>query len=512
MERCWDGLSQSAAADPSILPVVIRAGLVVIALALVLVGCDDNKKKSAVVAKPKGPPPPTQQFRSRPDLKPPPVKVLTANSSESGFVFLAPKMKVVQAGPMIVDNRGRVVWFHPLDTHGVADFRVQRYRGKPVLTWWRGRAPMGVGSGYYAVYDDTYREIARVRAGHGYAGDIHEFIITPRNTALFTVYHQLHVDLSSVGGPKEGRIFDSIVQEVEIPSGRVLFEWHSWPEVALKESYAPPPKASKGKKAAPDDYFHVNSIALEPNGNFLVSGRNTHALYEIDRKTRKIRWRLGGKRSDFRMGPGTMFAWQHDARRQPDGTITIFDNGAAPPVEKFSRILVLRVDTSSKKAMLVRSYRHPKRLLVPFEGNAQFLPNGHVFVGWGAIPYYSEFDASGRVVLDAHFGKGIARITGPNQDADSYRAYRFVWHGHPTNRPAVAVDRGRLSVSWNGATEVVRWRVLAGSNADHLRRVKDVAKTGFETSIPISSAAYSAVQALARDGSVLQTSRTEKGG
>src|SRR5438876_2182637 len=323
---------------------VLRLVVLGVTLALLLTACGHSKHKSAAAKKPTGPPPPTQHFLSRPDLKPPPVRVLGDPAAAApGYVFLAPKMKVVQAGPMILDNRGDVVWFKPLDTHGVSDFRVQRYRGKPVLTWWRGQAPMGVGRGRYVIYDDTYHQITQVRAGHGYAGDIHEFMISRRNTALFPVYHQLPDDLTSVGGPKEGRIFDGIFQEVDIPTGRVLFEWHSWPAVGLKESYAPPSQAAQGQKAPPYDYFHINSIEVEPNGNFLISARNTHALYEIDRKTGRILWRLGGKKSDFEMGPGTNFEWQHDARRHPDGTITLFDNGAAPSVEKFTRILVFRV-------------------------------------------------------------------------------------------------------------------------------------------------------------------------
>jgi Arylsulfotransferase (ASST) len=485
-----------------------------VAVTLVIAGCDETKEtKQAAPKKPKGPPPPTQHFRSRPDLKPPPVRILTAaHSTAPGYVFLGPKMKVVQAGPMILDNRGQVVWFKPLETHGVADVKVQRYRGKPVITWWRGRAPMGVGTGYYILYDDTYHEITRVRAGHGYTGDIHEFVITPRNTALFTIYHQLHVDLTPIGGPKEGRIFDGIVQEVDIATGKVVFEWHSWPEVGLKESYAPPPKKAKGKKAPPDDYVHLNSIEIEPNGNFLVSARNTRAVYEIDRKTRTILWRLGGKKSDFEMGRGAKFAWQHDARRLDDGTITIFDNGAAPPVEKFSRVLVLKVDDHAKRATLVRSYRHPKRLLVPFEGNAQFLPNGNVFVGWGAVPYFSEFDRRGRVVLDASFGRGTARIKGPNQDADTYRAFRFVWHGHPTDRPAAAVFGSKLYVSWNGATEVAKWQLLSGKTAESLRPGATVPRRRFETALPLHgvSAAYVAARALDRNGATLGTSRAVK--
>jgi arylsulfotransferase ASST len=490
---------------------VIRrsAGLLVAVAFVAGCGSSNHAKQAAAPAKAKGAPPPTQHFVSRPDLKPPPVRILASSGATApGDIFLGPKMKVVQAGPMILDSRGRVVWFKPLATHGVSDVKVQHYRGKPVITWWQGHAPQGVGSGYYAIYDDHYQQVAQVRAGHGFSGDIHEFVITPQNTALFTIYHQLHVDLSSVGGPKQGRIFDGIVQEVDIPSGKVLFEWHTWPAIGLKESYAPPPSKAKGAKAPPHDYVHLNSIDVEPNGNLLVSARNTHAIYEIDRKTKKILWRLGGKRSDFKMGPGTNFEWQHDARRQDDGTITLFDNGAAPPLEKFTRILVLRVDAGAKRATLVRSYRHPKRLLVPFEGNAQVLPNGDVFVGWGAIPYFTEFSRNGRVLLNGSFGKGTARITAPNQDADTYRAYRFVWHGSPTDRPAAAVSNGKLYVSWNGATDVAKWQLLSGKDPGNLQAGATAAKSGFETALPLTSAgAYAAARAIAADGRILGTSR-----
>jgi Arylsulfotransferase (ASST) len=487
----------------------VRAvSILTIALAVVAAGCGSHKKAAQTTAaaapKAKGPPPPTQHFVSRPDLEPPPVRVITNKPGTApGYIFLGPKMKVLQAGPEILDDSGNVVWFDPLSTHGVSDVKVQRYHGKQVITWWRGKAPMGVGTGYYAIYDDHYRQIARVRAGNGLTGDIHEFLITPQNTALFTVYHQLHVDLSPYGGPKDGRIFDGIVQEKDIATGKVLFEWHSYPTVGLKESYAPPPKAN-AKKPAPWDYFHVNSIDVEPNGNFLVSARNTHTIYEISRTTKKILWRLGGKKSSFKMGPGTNFEWQHDARRQADGTITLFDNGAAPPLEKFTRILRLRLDVSTKRATLVKSYHHPKRLLVPFEGNAQVLPDGHIFVGWGGVPYYSEFSASGQLLLDVRFGKLSGRITGPNQDADSYRAYKFVWHGFPTDKPAIAVKNGKAYVSWNGATEVRSWKLVVDGKAGTA-----APKRGFETALAVPSGAKKvAVQAIDASGAMLAMSKT----
>ena len=200
---------------------------------------------------------------------------------------------------MILDDAGQLVWFHPLDTEGVTDFRAQRYDGRPVLTWWRGKSELGVGDGHYVIVDDAYREIATVSAGNGLTGDIHEFLITDRDTALITIYHELPADLSSIGGPKDGAILEGVVQELDIGTGRVLFEWHSAPEVELEESYAEVPKAEKGEEADAYDYFHINSVAEDEDGNFLVSARNTHAVYKISRARRKVMWRLGGKRSDY---------------------------------------------------------------------------------------------------------------------------------------------------------------------------------------------------------------------
>jgi hypothetical protein len=483
-------------------------------LAVAVAGCSSSAKKSSPPPKKPaaeaGPPPgPTQHFRSRPDLRPPVVKIrVAAHDTAPGYIFLAPKMAVAQAGPMIMDNRGQLVWFHPLKlTKGVTDFRVQHYKGKPVLTWWRGRVSnVGVGvNGWYVIYDDSYRPIAEVRPGSGFVGDVHEFHLTGRNTALMTIYHRRRVDLTSIGGPKDGLIWDGIVQEVDIATGKVLFTWHSYPQIGIKESYSEPPKKQLGTKPFPYDYIHLNSIDEEPNGNLLVSGRNTHTVYEVSRKTGKILWRLGGKKSTFKLGPGVRTAWQHDARRQPDGTITVFDNGAAPPVHKFSRVLVIRLDQQNKTATLVRSYHHPKKLLSPFEGNAQFLPDGHVFVGWGGWPYVSEFSKDGKLLFDAYFGHGKP----PGEDADTYRAYRFVWHGHPKDVPATAVANGKVYVSWNGATDVTRWQVLVGSASDNLKAGPAAPKSGFETAIQLpADGKYVAVQALDASGKVLAVSKT----
>jgi hypothetical protein len=428
-----------------------------------------------------------------------PVSVLTpAHRTAPGYVFLAPKKDVDQAGPLILDDRGQVVWFDPLETHGVTDFRVQTYRGKPVLTWWQGQSDQGVGNGHYVIMDGRYRQIAVVRAGNGLHGDIHEFLITPRNTALITVYHEVPYDLSPWGGARQGRLNEGVVQEVDIATGRVLFEWHSAEHVPPSESYEPLPKDA----STAWDYFHVNSIDRDGSGRLLVSARHTHAVYEIRKSDGAILWRLGGKESDFASGPGSRFAWQHDARRLPDGTIMLFDNAASDPGTARSKVLVLRVDERRRTATLVRRYGHSPPLLSTSQGNAQLLADGHVFVGWGSNPYATEYDRAGNVRFDLRFGVG--RV-------DSYRAFRFGWTGVPTTRPAVALrpadDRTTVYASWNGATEVARWRILAGADAARLSPVVTVARDGFETHVTVSSTApIFAVEALAADGSVLRRS------
>jgi Arylsulfotransferase (ASST) len=430
---------------------------------------------------------PYRQFYSRPDLKPPRVDLLIRTRHASrGDIFIAPKKKVVQGGPLILDNRGRVIWFLPIDARGVTDFRAQRYRHEPVLTWWRGKSADGSRLGRYSIYDNSYRLVAQVRPGNGLSGDMHEFLITRRNTALMTLSHRVRV--------KSRLVLEGAVQELEIKTGRVLFEWHSIDHVPLLESYYRLPRDS----SRTFDYFHVNSIGIDQDGNLLVSARNTHTIYKISRRTGRILWRLGGKRSDFVLGAGVRFGWQHDARRRPDGTLTLFDNAAAPKVRKQSRALVLRLDERRMRAVLLHSFVHRPPLVAVDQGNIQKLRDGNYLVGWGHQPYVTEFGPHGKTLFDLRFGRA---------GVDSYRAYRFPWIGHPTRPPALAVDGDVVYASWNGATEARAWQLLAGPEKKKLRPVATVPKAGFETAIRLPrDAAWIAVRALDRRGRSLARS------
>jgi hypothetical protein len=323
---------------------------------------------------------------------------------------------------MIIDNNGQLVWFGK--GRSARDFKMQYYKGRPVLTWWEGKVAQGRGGGEYVIFDGSYDEISRVRAGNGYRGDPHGFLITPEATALLTSYEEVSMDLSAVGGPVDGAVWDGIAQEIDIETGELLFEWHSLEHVGIEESYIEPPDD-------PDhlyDYFHINSIDVDHDGNLLLCARNTWTVYKLERSSGEILWRLDGKKSDFKMGPGTHSAFQHDARRHQDGTISIFDNGAHPKVHDQSRGIVVELDEEKMSAKLVREYTWPKKPLATSQGNMQLLPDANEFIGWGSAPLISEFSHDGKLLLEGHFPP----------DGESYRAFRFPWSGTPGRGP----DRG----------------------------------------------------------------------
>jgi arylsulfotransferase ASST len=262
-------------------------------------------------------------------------------------------------------------------------------------------------------------------------------------------------------------VVGGVIQEIELPSGRVLFEWRSLDHVAIDESHQP--YSPKGAY----DYFHVNSIELDHDGNYLVSARNTWAVYKIDRHTGAVLWRLGGKKSDFEMGPGTVFAWQHDARRHGGSNylLSLFDDGAMPPVQPQSKALVLELDMKRKTATVHRKLTHYPNVLAWALGSVQVLPNGNVLVGWGTAPYLTEYDKDGKVVFDARLPKG----------GENYRALRFPWKGRPATAPDLIrkFEHGKhvIYASWNGATELAAWKLEAPGHSTRQPRA------GFETAI-----------------------------
>jgi len=442
-----------------------------------------------------GDPSAVQHYSSDPALTPSTLQITTPAKpgASSGYLFLAPYQGQGTPGPMIADASGNLVWFHPLGA-GVAatNFHVQQYDGRPVLAWWQGRIiQAGFGEGEDVLYDSSYRPVAEIRAGNGYRVDLHVLRLTPVGTAWIDAFDPIHMNLSAAHGAADGLISDSVVQEIDVKTGLVMWEWHALGHIPLAESNEALPDGSY-----PWDYVHVNSAAPGPAGDVLISARNTWALYDLDIHSGEVRWRLGGRRTSFKLGAGTRFYWQHDAEFQPGGLISVFDNGSDPPKERQSRGLLLRADTASHTVSLIRQFVNPtKTLLSESQGNALALPGGNWLLGYGRLPNVTEFDSSGQVLLDATLGKNV----------QNFNAFLAPWIGQPGTPPSLAAQpdgAGAVTVaaSWNGATNVASWRVLAGSSASTLAPVASAPKAGFQTTITVHAAGpFFAVQAL--DGS-----------
>ena len=359
----------------------------------------------------------------------PPVTVLTRGADNgNGDIFLTPIGGGYPSGPEIVSRTGKMIWFRPLPPGELAtDFRTQMYRGRPVLTWCQlsGSGSQAKWTDY--IYDDRYRKIAQVTAGNGYLTDWHEFLITPWNTALITATRlaTAHLSLRSRRGIVIQTVIDDIVQQIDIRSGKVLFQWNSMGHVPYRDSQVPRPASA----STPWDWFHLNAVHLDTDGNLLINSRYTWTTYKVSRKTGKIIWELGGKQSTFtlRAAPGQIldrageiFAFQHDPEAIGNGEYTFFDDEAAESTAllSHSRAVTVKLDLGTRVATLVSSDNQPEGLLAAAEGNAQTTRNGDLFVGWGVLPSFSEFSPAGRLLLNAELPTGVG----------SYRAYRLPWH------------------------------------------------------------------------------------
>jgi hypothetical protein len=449
-----------------------------------------------------GGPADVQSFRSQPELHPPTVTVHqpAGAGGAPGYLFAAPFLGPGQYGPMIFDNAGNLVWFDPLPAgQDAADFRTQIYHGKNDLTWWQGRTiQLGYGLGKDVIANANYQDVAVVKAGNGLQADEHEFTVTPKGSAYVLAYSPVQSDVSSAGGAAHGVAVDGVIQEIDIHTGLVMWEWHSLANVALSESYSKTPAAPSGAY----DYFHINSLTVDGHGNLLISARNTWALYDVNARSGRVMWRLGGKKSTFALGPGVAFAYQHNAQWLPNGDISLFDDEGAPPVAPPSRGEIVKLDLKTKTATLAgQLVRTPGPLRTGSQGNLQSLPGGGWMVGWGGLPNFTEFNAQGQVVYDAQLPAG----------ENSYRVYREPWVAQPASTPAIAARTvgatNTVYASWNGASTVDSWQLLTGSSSTRLTVVSTTPRSGFETTIPAPSAAFFQVRALSASGRVLGASK-----
>jgi len=450
---------------------------------------------------PPAPPADVQRFNTLPGVAAPILTVTAPDRDpQAGDLFLTNGPGPGTYGPLIYGPEGRLIWFDQLPPGEVAEnLAVQRYRGEPVLTFWVGRVPdLGFGEGEDLVLNRRYQTVLRVRAGNGLKADLHDFQLGPNETAYITAYNPIRCNLAAVGGNANGAVIDTAIQEIDLRTGLVRWEWHALDHIPVGDSHTSPPAGE-----SPWDWFHLNSIDVEQNGNLFISARNTWAGYQLEAGGGRVLWQIGGVESSFKLGAGVETAWQHSGTVLGPEEVGFFDDGANPPVHSQSRAVRIRLNFATHQATLAAAYLHPSPLLSVSQGNAQWLPDGDVVVEYGSIPELSEYGPHGELLYDAHLPL----------DMTSYRGYRFPWEGLPATPPAVSANENSteeetiVHVSWNGATGVSSWRILAGESPRALKPQALVPATAFEVSASLPHRfRYVSAQALGADGALLGSS------
>lgn len=458
-------------------------------------------------------------FVATPKLHPPKIAAKfhgRRSALAHGYFFIANfpnltqnRAMVGQSGPLIVDSHMQPIWFKPVSTSVVADnLALQRYKGKPALSYWEGvvtkTGQIKPGSSDVVVLDQHYKQIAKLKAPAPWTLALHEFIISGNNAWAVATRE---VNGSAYGAPAGVTLVDTAAIEFSLSDpSKPIYVWDPLQHIPVSDTYQVPVT-----KAHEWDPYHMNSLQLTGNGTFLVSLRNTSAAYLIDKATSSPVWTLGGKHSTFKFASkSAQFAFQHDVQLHSGNLVSMFDdhccamkaNGQFILPNHNSRGLVLKLDTTKKTATFVSDVSRGRNSFTAFLGNDQLLPNGNSLVGYGSQPYFDEYDRKGNLLLDA-------TLPGPDL---SYRVYLQHWIGTPGYPPdgAVKTRGGSATVyaSWNGATEVRKWRVLAGNSSSHLRTVATKNRSGFETAIALSKS-YKTYEVVALDskGKKLGTSK-----
>ncbi|KAJ5220224.1 hypothetical protein N7468_009428 [Penicillium chermesinum] len=463
---------------------------------------------------------PYQTFVTEPDFHPPIFDIeKNEEAIAEGLILFTPSTESRAniaakelASAMIMTDDGELVW-NGDTAKPQTNLFVQQLDGRPVLSHWRGTGSnTGHGYGSTTIVDDTYSAIYEIclqgdfvtsdGTSHDCYNDLHESFITDEGTILVTAVNATTANLTSVGGPPDGWIWDTMFYEIDVKTNETVFRWSPYEAgISFNQSKATfsSGDAGDGTKGTPWDWFHMNAVQRIGN-KYLVNSRHTWSTYLLDSKG-GIEWRIdGGDGGDFVLPFADLFRWQHHARgyNLTDSSVEIHwfnNNNTNWDNTTTTSGLKLSLDLKEKTATLLEVFEDPTDpIYTDSQGSFWPLPNGNTLIGYGSIPKIKEFGPDGNPRMTLTFGE--------NDLVMSYRSYRQIWHATPHYPPKACGSDKVVYMSWNGATDVTDWVVYGGSSRESLSQLGKVAKDGFENSFNLESfAAYVRVEAY--DGSKL---------
>ncbi len=341
---------------------------------------------------------------------------------------------------MVLDGRGTPVWYYRVGPSGAFD--VSR-RADGSISYIATLGYFGADPSATFVLQSLAPWQSRSVQAVGAPTDEHELRVLPGGNALVLSYPLVSgVDLTGLGTYGAGEtVAECAIQEID-PRGALVWEWHSFDHIdPVRESTGPESDTINGQNIV--DVFHFNSLDVDARGNLLVSARDMDAVFYVDRATGKIVWKLGGapySKDGARLvrvvdDPETSFSRQHDARLQPNGDVSMFDDHTALP--GVARGVQYRLDLGSGTARVVWQYRGP----VSSEAMGSFrrAADGSSVIAWGLSSdpsrfagAFTEVDDAGHDLLDVAFPYGdvtyrTVKVPLADFDLDVLRATA----GHP---------------------------------------------------------------------------------
>lgn len=298
------------------------------------------------------------------------------------------------------------------------------------ITYWTD-VTTPAGPPGFVMLDARGEVVDHIETGNGYETDFHELQVLPNGHSVLMSYdsQRVRMDLVVPGGRPDASVIGLVVQELD-RRHRVVFQWRSWDDFAITDMVDP----TISLRGAAIDYVHGNSIAIGPDGNFVISSRHLNEVTKVSRRTGEVIWRFGPRavNNQFAItGDARGFSHQHDARVLDNGNLTVFDNGNYV-LPQLSRGVEYEMDEQAKTARLVWEYRHTPPLYGGFIGNVQRLDDGGSVICWGGATRdtkFTELAPDGRVLYEGGFQ--------PN-DYNTYRALKGRWR---TTRILTDVDR-----------------------------------------------------------------------
>lgn len=255
---------------------------------------------------------PWQTYKSS-TAEPPSLKITKTGPTSPGYLFfdgMGPYAHSYNLFIMSDDNE--LIWQGPFGDQSA--YKPQMLDGKPVLTYFNGISfsePYGWGHGIIQILDNSYESIYNVSLTTADGGfqtidgidtsgfvsyiDMHEARITDENTLLVTLYNVTQHDLSSVGGPEDGWVADSLFYEIDIKTNEILFKWSALDhvdQIPISDVLEFYPIEEYGRnKTLPYGYMHINSVEKFSDGSYLISSRFFCSIFRIARDG-TVQWTL----------------------------------------------------------------------------------------------------------------------------------------------------------------------------------------------------------------------------